>query len=99
MNIPTLGPLGFSHDYTHVKRPYRAYCVQYGSENQGDIIGLICECGGEATPYGAGLIVRWVGKQTPNIEMVYHGAWIRRGENGETKIMLNDVFMLKYEPV
>jgi len=83
--------------YTHVKRPYRAYCMQYTSETEKRVVDLIAEAGGEASPYAGDLMVRWFGKQTPVIDMFHRGMWLRQGENGVIKLMTDAEFQLKYE--
>lgn len=86
-----------SHIFTHVKKPYRAYCVQYTPDSEKHIIDLIAGIGGEAVPYAGDLMVRWFGKQEPSIAMFYKGMWLREGENGVIKLLTDEEFQLKYE--
>lgn len=99
MTRPVLNPLGISKDYTHVKKPYYAYCVQYTDDTEREVINLIATAGGEASPYAGALMVRWFGKQSPSINMFYKGMWLRQGENGVIKLMTDAEFTMKYEAV
>jgi hypothetical protein len=92
-----LNPLGFSRDFTHVKQPYFAYCVQHNGDNTKELINLIKDAGGEAVPYGKDMLVRWKGTQKPSIDIFFKGMWLRQGENGMVKLMSDIEFKLKYE--
>jgi hypothetical protein len=84
--------------HTHQKRPYKAQCLQWASDNTCAVITTLQDFGCEVNTYGDQLMLRW--KKSPHkpaIEMLSVGMWLRLGENGELKVMPDAEFRAKYE--
>lgn len=88
--------------YTHKKKTYLARCVQW-TNNYDQVIQLLNDAGVEVTPYEDSLILRYKAmdrdKPYSKIDTFTKGMWIRVGENGVVKIMKDEEFKLKYEPI
>lgn len=89
-------------DYTHKKKTYYATCVQW-NDNTDQVTQLLQDVCVEVTPYGDALMLRRQviehARPFTKIDMFYKGMWVRIGENGAMKLMTDDEFKLKYEPI
>ena len=89
--------------FTHRKKQYRAYCLQYQLDNFKEINNLLLSGKAEVHLYSSEmendnrLMIRWSDGRNPSIETIQYGMWVRRGENGLVKIYTDEEFLLKYE--
>ena len=87
-------------NFTHIKKPYRARCIQNTNENLEEMFDLM-----SARDY-----VQW----HPSVHgtlyfqhrddsrtklRILSGWWVRVGENGSIKSFSDDEFQLKYQPI
>lgn len=81
-------------EYTHQKRPYRAYALQWDGNNTDEVIEMLASIGALGTVYGAEhLMVRY----DCMIDTLVIGSWVVRGENNDVKCYSNEEFNVKYE--
>lgn len=86
--------------YTHIKKPYRARCVQWDGKNTGQIARMVESAEGEASEYNGDLLIRWSKPQGKySIERMAVGDWLRVGENGTVKKMTTAELNDKYERI
>jgi len=88
--------------FTHKKKTYFARCLQW-TNNDEQVMALLRDANIEASPYGGDLMLRYDVKNNGTkhtvIDMFRKGMWVRVGENGAVKLMRNEDFKLKYEPL
>lgn len=85
--------------YTHVKRSYKAACLQYDGTNGDQVTAMLEESGAtcERKPCGRYILVRWTdGREDDSVHAIGNGWWVRRGENGITKCYPNKTFNERY---
>ena len=82
--------------YTHMKRPYRAICMQLTEYNQEEVISLLLQNDVIPHAYDEAIMVRfgW-GK----IDTILPTFWVVIGENGDVKFYPDGIFHIKYEQI
>ena len=85
-------PLGWSQYWTHQKRPYHAYAVQWRQDNLSEIQALLPEV--EMHHVGQVAFLRFAPGEC---QIISPNGWAVKGENGDVKIYSDKVFRIKYE--
>lgn len=85
-------------NFTHIKVPYRARCIQYTGENVAEVLKFMSEYGytrwGFPNTAGALYVEHKDGENRLKIPFNY---WVRVGENNGIKIYSDKEFPFKYK--
>lgn len=81
-------------NYTHQKKPYRAYAIQWKEQNVGEILDALRAQGLSAVWHAPNHIMI---RDNSTIDTIQPGYWVVRGENGMIKCYDDTTFKVKYE--
>ena len=87
-------------EYTHIKKPYKARCIQNRGGNNAEVLQFLAEYGFNTwhSPSKDGAIFVIDESRVKRLGMPV-GWWARVGENDVLKTMSDDEFQLKYQRI
>lgn len=94
------------NNFTHKKRPYKAFAIQWNGHNTDDVFELLSPFAsvcihkyGKEETSNEYIMIRFNDKLDgrPSIYTMSIGEWVVMGENGKTKCYTDEVFKVKYE--
>ena len=87
-------------EFTHIKKPYKARCIQNTGDNVPDVLAFMAEYGYSPWfPNVDGALYLAHKDDTMDKIAIGLGWWVRVGENNEIKTFSAEEFPLKYQPI
>lgn len=86
-------------NFTHIKVPYRAECLQLTETNADEVIAFLFREGYTAWKVSGSVYYSRPDQRTCGLPVVPVGWWIRKGEDGVIKFLPDDLFRLKYRAI